>query len=175
MPLKPNSTNFPRLAWIPNSQRLMYSGNLYNAHGYGEGAHTPLAGVFLVDAVTSATEVLAPAAENLEFAISPDGEQVALVSTTSLSLIDTDGRNRRSDLFVYPAYGVPGAITPMRIWTQDSSAVLITGPILEITPTLLRFTVWRVPADGSPAQAVITLEVRLAVPRLITGWGTGCI
>ncbi len=159
-----NSTNFPRLAWIPNSQRLLYSGNLYNAHGYGEGAHTPLSGVYVVDAVTSATEVLAPAAENLEFAISPDGEQVALVSTTSLSMVDTDGRNRHPDLFVYPAYGVPGAITPMRIWTKDSSAVLITGPIEEVSPILIRYTVYRVPADGSPAQAVITLEASSAYP-----------
>ncbi len=153
-----DSTNFPRLAWIPNTHRLLFSGNTYDAHGYGEGAHTPLKGAYLMDADTTASTMIAPAEESLEFIPSPDGQQVALVSTTGLSFVDADGRNRRPDIFTYPPFGIPGPIIPSGVWTQDSSSFLISGPIERKSDILMNFTIWQVPADGTPPHPLINLD-----------------
>jgi hypothetical protein len=152
-----DSTNFPRLEWVPDSHRLLYSGNTYDAHGYGEGAHTPLRGVFVVDADTLAGTVLAPAESSLRFVAAPDGQQVALISTTGLSFVDVDGSHRRQDVFTYPATGVPGAIIPFGVWTQDSSAFLIAAPVAW-DPQGLDLTVWYIAAGGEPAAPLVSVE-----------------
>jgi hypothetical protein len=73
---------------------LLYSGNTYDAHGYGEGAHTALKGVYLIDADTGALRELAPAETSFAFVPSPDGRHVALVTTTGLTFVDIDSGRR---------------------------------------------------------------------------------
>ncbi|HLC04250.1 MAG TPA: NBR1-Ig-like domain-containing protein, partial [Anaerolineales bacterium] len=87
-----------------------------------------------------------------EFAASPDGGQVALVTPTGLSFYSFEGGRLRLDVLTYPATGVPFPFTPWGAWTQDSSAFLIAAP------AETGITIWRVPVDGDQTQALITVD-----------------
>ena len=150
-----DSTNFPRLAWIPDSHRLLYSGNTYDAHGYGEGAHTPLKGVYLIDADTLTEVELRPAEQSAHFIPSPDGQLVVLVNTTALSFMDVDSGRRQLDFPAAPIVGDTGWFTNAGVWTQDSSAFVINA-LVEPTNTISNYALWRVPVDGSPAAPLVT-------------------
>jgi len=150
-----DSTNIPQMGWIPQTHRLMYTGWTYLVQAEGESHATPT-GLFLVDADSGANDLLLPTTDNLRFAPAPDGQHVALLSSTGLSFIGSDGRNRSRDLLTYPHVGPGGSAFPSGVWTQDSSAFLIAGPI-DTGPGLgSDLTIWRVPVDGSPAQPLAT-------------------
>ena len=151
-----DSTNFPRLAWIPNSHRLLYSGNTYEAHGYGEGAHTPLKGVYLIDADTAAATELRPAEQSAHFIPSPDGQLVVLVNTTGLSFFDVDSGRRQLEFPAAPVVGDTGWFTNAGVWTQDSSAFVINALVEPSNTGPSDYELWRVPVDGSPAARLIT-------------------
>ena len=150
-----DSTNFPRLAWIPNSHRLLYSGNTYEAHGYGEGAHTPLKGVYLIDADTAAATELRPAEQSAHFIPSPDGQLVVLVNTTGLSFFDVDSGRRQLEFPAAPVVGDTGWFTNAGVWTQDSSAFVINALVEPSNTGPSDYELWRVPVDGSPAAPLI--------------------
>jgi len=143
-----DSTDFTQLEWIPNSHRLLYSGSTYSVIGQGG----VLGGVYMVDADSSARAELAPAEASSEFAASPDGRHVAMVTPTGLSFYSFEGGRLRRDLLTYPATGVPFAVTPWGVWTQDSSAFLIAAP------DETGITIWRVPVEGGLSQALITVD-----------------
>ena len=149
-----DSTNFPRLAWIPNSHRLLYSGDTYAAHGEGESAHVPTRGVYLIDADTLTELELAPAEQSAHFTPSPDGRLVVLVNTTGLSFFDVDSGRRRLDFPAAPIVGDTGWFTNAGVWTQDSSAFVINA-LVEPTNIISDYALWRVQVDGSPAAALI--------------------
>jgi Ig-like domain from next to BRCA1 gene len=144
-----DSTDFTQLEWIPNSHRLLYSGSTYSVIGQGGGAQR---GVYLVDADSSARAEIAPAETSPEFAPSPDGGHVAMVTPTGLSFYSFEGGRLRRDVLTYPATGVPFAFTPWGVWTQDSSAFLIAAPAES------GITIWRVPVEGGQPQALITVD-----------------
>lgn len=146
-----DSTNIPQMAWIPQTHRLMYTGWTYLVQAEGESHATP-AELLLVDADSGANRVLLPTTDNLRFAPAPDGQHVALMSLTGLSFIGADGSNRSRELLAYPHVGPGGSAFPSGVWTQDSSAFLITGPIDPGPGRGSELTIWRVPVDGSPAQ-----------------------
>jgi streptogramin lyase len=146
-----DSTNIPQMEWIPGTHRLLYTGWTYIVQAEGE-SHAIPRGLYLVDADSFADTVLLPPDNSLRFVLSPDGRQIALLSTTALGLIHVDGSNWRQDLFRYTAAGAPGRIIPSGVWTQDSSAFLIAAPIESESQFVLNFTIWRVPVDGAPAQ-----------------------
>jgi YVTN family beta-propeller protein len=152
-----DSTNIPQMEWIPGTHRLLYTGWTYLVQAEGESHATPR-GLYLVDADSLTDAVLLSAENSLRFVVSPDGQQIALLSTTSLGLIHTDGSNRQ-DLFQYTAEGVPGRIIPSGVWTQDAGAFLITIPTESESGLGLNLTIWRVPVDGAlvhkPLAAII--------------------
>jgi streptogramin lyase len=151
-----DSTNIPQMEWIPGTHRLLYTGWTYFVQAEGE-SHAIPRGLYLVDADSLTDTVLLPAENSLRFVLSPDGRQIALLSTTALGLIHADGSNWRQDLFRYTAVGVPGRIIPAGVWTQDASAFLIAAPMESESNFMLNFTIWRVPVDGSPAQTLATI------------------
>jgi virginiamycin B lyase len=151
-----DSANIPQMEWIPGTHRLLYTGWTYLVQAEGE-SHAIPRGLYLVDADSLADTVLLPAENSLRFALSPDGRQIALLSTTALGLIHVDGSNWRPDLFRYTAVGVPGRIIPSGVWTQDASAFLIAAPTESESDLVLSFTIWRVPVDGAPAQPLATI------------------
>jgi len=152
-----DSSNFPRLDWIPNTHRLLYSGNTYDAHGYGEGAHTALKGGYSIDADTGASAELAPAGTGFHFVPSPDGRLVALVDTTGLLLLDVDSGRQRLEFPAGPVVGDTGWFAGAGVWTQDSSAFVINA-LVEPGNAASDYALWRVPADGSSGEALITFS-----------------
>jgi hypothetical protein len=98
---------------------------------------------------------LASAGSSLRFIPSPDGRQIALLSTTTLRLVDADGSNQRTDILTYPEAGAPLPVFPTGVWTQDSGAFLLVAPA-ESGP-VLNLVLWGVPVDGSPAQSLATI------------------
>jgi len=150
-----DSTNFPRLAWIPNGHRLLYSADTYAAHGEGESAHVPTRGVYLIDADTLAQVVLAPAEESFHFVPSPDGRQVVLVNTTGLRFVDVDSGRSRLEFPASPIVGDTGWFTNAGVWTQDST-VFVINALVEPSNAVSDYALWRVPVDGTPAAQLIT-------------------
>ena len=147
------STNIPQLEWVPGTHRLLYSGWTYIVQAEGE-SHAVPEGLHRVDADSSENTVLQPAGDNLRFVPSPDGAWIALISSTGLSFVDSDGSGLRPDVLTYPSVGETGPLFPIGVWTQDSRAFLITGSLERHPSTNHNFTIWRVPVDGSPAQAL---------------------
>ena len=150
-----DDTDFPALAWIPDSHCLLYSITFFPA--YGGGAQ----GLYLLDVDSQASAELVPAEVSTDFASSPDGEQIAVITPDELFFVSVEDSLAGEVVFTYPAGGVPGGgmynlgdPSSLRAWTQDSSAVLVRRVI---GPGQV-FTIWRVPVDGSPAQSLITLR-----------------
>jgi Tol biopolymer transport system component len=160
-PSATDSTGFAPISWIPGTHRLIYSGVKYNAAGQG---FTNSNDIYLVDADSGADTVLAFDVVPDRFlnawhiVISPDGQQIALISSTALSFINVDGSNWRQGVLTYSWVGAGDAVVlPRGVWTEDSSAFVFTGPIESDSPFVLNYTIWRVPADGSPAQSLVTI------------------
>ena len=145
------SSNIPQLEWIPGTHRLLFSGWTYIVQAEGE-SHAVPQGLYRVDADTSEITVILPAGNSLRFFPSPDGAWIALISSTGLGFIDLDGNGLRQDVLTYPAVGLLGPLFPVGVWTQDSSAFVVTGSLEDSPSTNQNFTIWRVPVDGSPAQ-----------------------
>jgi dipeptidyl aminopeptidase/acylaminoacyl peptidase len=152
-----DSTNFPQLEWIPGTHRLLYSGWRYFVLAEGE-SHAIPEGLFVVDTDSGADTTIVPAGRNVRFSPSPDGEQVALLSPTSLGFVNSDGSGLRPDVLTFGQAGAPGPLFPVGVWTQDSSAFLITGSFDWEPASGTNFTIWRVPADGSPADSLADIR-----------------
>lgn len=156
-----DDTDFPEVAWIPNSHRLLYSVMFFPMYIYAQG-------VYLVDADTLASAELVPITESADFAGSPDGERVALLSTAGPFFVKVDDALSGEVAFTYPAGGFPGpgqyilgagSGTPsLKAWTQDSAAIIIRGPMGSSGNLTTRWTIWRVPSGGAAAEPLITLS-----------------
>jgi hypothetical protein len=160
-----DSTNIPQMEWIPGTHRLLYSAWRYIVQAEGE-SHAVPEGLFLVDADSLSESILMPAGSNLRFAPSPDGQQIALMSPTGLGFINADGSHLRTDALSYPEAGLTGPLLPTGIWTRDSRAVVIIGSF-ELGPMFnISFTLWKVPVEGSPPEALATIH--RSDPRSVT-------
>jgi hypothetical protein len=91
--------------------------------------------------------------------LSPDGQQIALITNTELSFININANDWRKAVLSYPAVGVgDGVLLPNGVWTQDSRALIFTGPKQSDSMFVLNYTIWRVPVDGSPAEPMAMLD-----------------
>ena len=151
-----DSTNIPQMEWIPGTHKLLFSGWTYFVMAEGE-SHAVPQGLYVVDADALTDATFIQAGNNLRFVPSPDGRQIALMSTHGLSFVNADGSSLRSNVLTYPQIGRAVPLFPTGVWTQDSTAFLITGS-LEADPTFnINFTIWRVPVDGSSPTALGTV------------------
>jgi hypothetical protein len=151
------SSNFLELRWVPQTHKLIFSGTDYIVQGEGL-SHAIPRGAYLVDTDDGSVTVLAGDAENPRFVPSPDGNQIALIFPTSLSFVSVDGSNKRRDVLTYGQVGLANILFPRGVWTQDSSAFVITGSLERDPRQEVNFTILRVPADGSPPEALVTAE-----------------
>lgn len=152
------SSNFYQLGWVPHTHELSFSITKYIAQAEGM-SHAIPHGAYVVNIDSGSVTVLAEPPENLRLAPSPDGTQFALLSPVSLSFINSDGSNRRQDVLTYPAAGLTGPLFPTGVWTADSSAFVLTGSFEMDPRTMINFTFWRVPVDGSaPVSLASVLE-----------------
>jgi hypothetical protein len=114
-----------------------------------------------MDGVLAAGVVPDGSANALEIVPSPDGAQLALLSTLGLSFINTDGSNRRQDVLTYPVVGVGDVLQVMAtgVWTQDARSFVIAAPAGMDAEYNLSFTIWSVlPEGGSAPEALVTIE-----------------
>jgi WD40 repeat protein len=158
------STNIPQMEWIPRTHRLLFSGWKYIVIAEGE-SHAVPEGLYLVDADALTDLALISSGNNLHFVPSPDGGQVALMSSNGLGFINVDGSNPRSDVLTYSSLLLPGPVFPTGVWTRDSRAFVITASF-ENTSAGMNFTVWRVPVDGSAPESLA--EILHSEPGSIT-------
>ena len=114
----------------------------------------------IVDADTiTQTTILAPGSAG-NFFYSPDGSKVGIVTSTQVSVVNADGSGR-IDLLAFPrviTYSEYNYYPPLQ-WTEDGSAIRVVIPPedpLAITPDVTR--VWHLPADGSAASTLMTLN-----------------
>ena len=150
------SSNFYQLGWVPQSHQLIFSGTKYIVQAEGL-SHAIPQGVYLVDTDKGSVNMLAEAAENLRFLPSPDGKQIALMSPSDVGFINADGSHKRQDVLTYAEVGFTGSLFPAGVWTQDSSAFVMTGSFEEDPRLNVNFTIWRIPMDGSSPEALTTV------------------
>jgi dipeptidyl aminopeptidase/acylaminoacyl peptidase len=151
------SSNFYQLGWVPQSHQLIFSGAKYIVQAEGL-SHALPQGAYLVDTDTGSVNMLAEVAENLRFLPSPDGEQIALMSPSDVRFINADGSHKRQDVLTYTEVGMTGPLFPTGVWTQDSSAFVITGSFEQDPSYNVNFTIWRIPMDSSSPEALATVK-----------------
>jgi len=171
-PNEGDSTGFAELKWIPGTHRILYTIGKYFLPGQGAIFSSD---IYLVDADTLSDSVLVsgvvPADEfssSVKIVPSPDGSQLALITKVELSFINADGSNWRRSALTYSAVGAgdAGPVMPVGVWTQDSSAFVITGSMEMDAGHNIRFAIWRVPADGSSSEQLATAS--LSHPASVT-------
>jgi YVTN family beta-propeller protein len=120
----------------------------------GESHATP-EGLYWVETDSQTGAVQMPVADSLRFVPSPDGQKIALMSADGLGFSNADGGKTLPEVLTYPRVGLGGSAIPAGVWTQDSSAFLITSSY-EPGAGMNTYAIWRVPADGSPAELLAT-------------------
>ncbi len=137
-----------RFEWIPGTHILAFNTQLRMEIGLvlNDDLH-------LVDADTLERTALLPPGEGGEFTYSPDGRQIAIVTAGLITLVDTDGSNRREVLTYTPVathsevryYARP-------VWAADSSALrVVIPPVDPLTQPSADASVWHINTDGRPA------------------------
>ena len=112
----------------------------------------------LVDLNTDTLTTLLAAGQGGMFYYSPDGGQIALVTPTTISLINADGSNRRDGVLSYANvityseyqyYAVP-------VWAADGSYLRVVIPSPDMLADDASITIWQLPVNGSPATSLTT-------------------
>jgi hypothetical protein len=152
-----DSSNIPEMTWIPGTHRLLYNGWTYLVQAEGE-SHALPRGLYSIDADEGTQQILVAAEGMMRFVVSPDGQQVALLSPTDLSFVNADGSNLRPDALTYAQVGVPGPLLPVGVWTEDSQAFVLTESLEQDPAAGIDFVIARVPADGSAPDRLASVS-----------------
>lgn len=110
----------------------------------------------LLDTSSGSLSTLVEAGQGGAFTYSPDGSQIALVSPTSVSLVNADGSNRRSNVITFPMIMTYSEYQfyPMVSWEADSSAIWVVIPSEDSLAPDASMAVWKIAAaDGTPNLA----------------------
>jgi hypothetical protein len=145
----PASLGIDSIEWLPETHRLLYSLTMNRPDN---SVHQ----IYLADADALSTTLLVSADYRLGFVPSPDGQHIALMSTTGLGFINADGTDWRRDVLTYPDAGYLPRI-PGGVWTRDGSAFLISAPTESDSVLKPNFALMRVPLDGSAAQLLVNV------------------
>lgn len=158
-PLDPmfSRNDIASIAFIPGSHELMFNTRAVPAQGPGLAKYNDLAHL---DADTGTlTSVFAPE-DGGDFALSPDGTQLALILPDSIGLVNIDGSNLRPGLISYTPvitysefqyYAQP-------VWTRNSDAIGVAIPSSDPLAAGLSGTIWRVPVVSATAVNVGTVN-----------------
>lgn len=152
-----DSSAFLQMGWIPNTHDLLFSVTKYIVQAEGL-SHAFPQGVFRVDTGTGSNTTLIGMDRSLRFSASPNGQEIALMSTTGLSFINADGTYRREDVLTYPDVSTTAMVFPSGVWAEDSRAFLITGFIESGSIGVMNFNLWRVSTDGSSIDKLATIK-----------------
>ena len=144
-----------RIAWVPGTHTLAYN-TRQTFEGPGMGMFDDLR---LVNADSGEKTTLLSAGQGGEFYYSPNGQSIAVVTPTMISLVNADGSNRRQVLDYplvvtyseYQYYAHP-------LWAKDSSLLRVAIPPAEaLSQPPQPTTLWTIPMDGAPATQLASL------------------
>jgi Tol biopolymer transport system component len=148
------------LEWIPGTHRLVYNGTFMT----GAGDYFASTEIYVLDTDSLSDsllvrDVVIDPVYQMDIVPSPDGRQLALITSTALNFLNVGGGNPRNNVLTYSQIGVssPPILMPTGVWTQDSRAFLVTGSLEMDADFNLGFSIWRVPADGSSPEALTSL------------------
>jgi len=133
--------------WIPDPRFL-----LLNTRYWGGPVEATREDLYLVDVQTGDWRALFTPGTGGEVYLSPDGEHIAVVSHTSIRLMDYDGSNRRTALtFEHVLYATDVPWYPEIFWEAGSASLLavvqsVNSPADPSEPAMI----WRIPLDGTP-------------------------
>lgn len=154
MGTNPSAIGTQPYSWefIPGSHVLAF-----NTHQYYEGPGLDIQNdLRLLNADTAALSTLLAPGSAGEFYYSPDGSQIALVTPTTISLINADGSNRRDSVLTYASiityseyqwYAIPR-------WSLDGSYLRVAIPSPDMLDPAQTVSVWNIPTDGSAATSL---------------------
>jgi Tol biopolymer transport system component len=136
--------------WAPDSHTIVFNTRLH-FEGPGLLLQDDLR---KVDADSGEMEEFLPAGEGGMFYYSPDGSQIALVTPEKVSLINSDGSQRRDGVLTYDAVLTFSEyqyyVEPR--WNADSSYLRVVVPPRDpMTKPVPPTSVWEIPTDGSEA------------------------
>jgi len=162
-----------RLTWLPASRVL-----LYDAFPQVDGIWVDRPHLHAVNVATL---------ERFETAItapphfSPDGSTTAVLNVENLTFTDASGANPRlAGVNAFASGMGESFFFPPLVWLPDSSAVLLAQfrPTQTDFPLLSPVDLWRVPADGSPAVILASIDADIVSfmfspdASLVTYWQT---
>jgi Tol biopolymer transport system component len=158
-PLNPG-VDLNLLEWVPGTHTLAFNTRLRMDHGLvlNDDLH-------LIDADSLERTLLLPPGDGGEFYYSPDGKQIALVTAGEITLVDAQGRQRNRVLTYTPINtGSEFQYYARPVWAQDGTALLVAIPPVELfaQPAGLT-TIWHLPADGSSARLVRSVDAALSI------------
>jgi Tol biopolymer transport system component len=141
--------------WIPGTHRLTY-----DAFPTGDGIFIYVQDqAYQVDADSGQKSVLFPPGEGGALSYSPDGTQLAIITTKGLSLMDLDSGQRREVDVPYFAVGFGEFyFYPPVVWTPDSSRLLLALPESEEYSQDGPITIWSAPADGTQPSPLVNFS-----------------
>lgn len=154
MGTNPSALGTQPYSWdfVPGSHTLAF-----NTHQFYEGPGLDIQDdLRLLNADTAALSTLLAPGDAGQFYYSPDGSQIALVTPTTISLINADGSNRRNNVLTYTSvityseyhwYAIPR-------WAADGSYLRVAIPSADILDPTATVTVWHIPTDGSAASSL---------------------
>lgn len=138
--------------WQPGTHTLAFSTQVL---GFGL---IPSTDIHLVDANTTSLTTLLPGGQGGEFFFSPDGQQIAFSTPTSVNVINVDGSNLRANLITFPfvlTYSEYAYYPPVH-WSPTGNGLMVAvppedglaAPVDGIYPET---SLWFIPLDGTPA------------------------
>jgi Tol biopolymer transport system component len=138
--------------WHPDGDIIAF-----NTHIIGFGLLTN-DDLHLVNVDTGSINTLLPPGQGGEFYYSPDGSQIALVTSGDymdlpgkISLVNADGSNRRDSLVTFPSVLTYSEVPfyPPLAWSPDSAFVLVAIPSADPLAADATIPLWRISADGT--------------------------
>jgi hypothetical protein len=136
--------------WRPGTHQLFYNTRpLFEGPGLGgfDDLH-------MIDTDSMARSTFFVSGDGGRFVFSPDGSRLAVITPTSISLVNADGTHLYRDVLVYPSVITYSEYFyyPNPVWAQDSNSLKVVIPPNDpLADPLPPSNVYSMAADGSPA------------------------
>jgi hypothetical protein len=140
--------------WIPGTHTILFNTRLLLDYGIGSTDD-----LYMASAETMQWAVLRHPGEGGDFHISPDGQRVAIITPSTISLMRVDGSEYRI-LLEYPSVMIPSesSYSAQPIWATDSQSLMVAIPPQDLySETTAPTIIWQLPIDGTPPTAVSQL------------------
>lgn len=158
--LPPNlaSPTSPRdLQWIPGTHTLAFT----TARKTVTPDWTYNNDLWVVNTDTFQLTLLIPAGQGGRPVFSPDGTRIALVSTTSISMVHTDGTGFIPQILTYPIISTytKSQYFPLPVWSADSRTLwAVVPPKNSLNLPAEETSIWKILPDEARSELVNQVE-----------------